>query len=91
MIYKFLKPPNFFKEFLSNYKGTYEHLFVPKNEKEKFCYVELTEQQSIEFKIHFGDELTIVENVNEYPGNIESMKNHRIDNFIRVEAPRNFR
>ncbi len=91
MIYKFLKPPNFFKGILSNYKGTFKELFVPKNETEEFCYVELTEQQSIEFKNHFGNELNAVENIDEYPGNIASMKNHRIDNFIRVEAPRNFR
>ncbi len=66
-------------------------MFVPKNETEEFCYVELTEQQSIDFKNHFGNELNVVENINEYPGNIENMKNLRIDNFIRVEAPGNFR
>ncbi len=87
MIYKFLKLKNFFKEVLSSYRGTFNELFIPENAKEEFCYVELTEQQSIDFKNHFGNELNVLENINEYPGNIESMKNHRIDNFIRVEAP----
>ena len=91
MIYKFLKPPNFFKGILPNYRGTYKQLFVPENAKEEYCYVELTEQQTIDFKNHFGNDLDIVENLNEYPGNIESMKNHRIDNFIRVEAPQRFK
>lgn len=91
MIYKFLKPPNFFAGILPNYRGTYKQLFVPKNAKEEFCYVELTEQQSIDFQNHFGNELNVVEDIGEYPGNIASMKNHRIDNFIRIEVPGNFR
>jgi hypothetical protein len=91
MIYKFLKPPNFFKGILSNYRGTYKQMFVPENAKEEYCYVELTEPQSIDFKKHFGNELNVVADINEYPGSIASMKNHRIDNFIRVESPGNFR
>ena len=40
MIYKFLKPQNFFKGILSTYKGTFKEMFVPENENEKYCYVE---------------------------------------------------
>jgi|PersoiStandDraft_1058852.scaffolds.fasta_scaffold109513_1 hypothetical protein len=92
MIYRFLKPQNFFKGILSTYKGTFKEMFVPENENEKYCYVELTEKQSIDFINHFGStEIKLVKNADEYPGNIQSMKNNRIQNFIRVEAPQNFR
>lgn len=89
MIYKFLKPRNFFKEVLSTYSGTFNEMFVPENENEKYCYVDLTEKQLLGFKDHFGD-LKLLDNLDnkeEYPGNIQSMKNNRIQNFIRIEAP----
>ena len=89
MIYKFLKPKNFYKGILSTYKGTFLEMFVPENENEKYCYVELAEKQSPVFINHFGGtEIKLVKNADEYPGNIQSMKNNRIQNFIRIEAPK---
>lgn len=84
MIYKFLKTSNFFKEILSSYKSTFSEMFVPKTENELHCYVDLTEKQLPDFINHFGKDLELLENANEYPGSNESMKNNRIENFIRV-------
>ena len=89
MIYKFLKPPNFYKEILSSYKGTFSEMFVSKNEKEKYCYVQLSEKQMSEFENHFGnDVIKLPRDADEYPGSIASMKNNTVENFIRVSSPR---
>ena len=87
MIYKFSKPSNFFKTILSSYKGTFAEMFVPKTEDEKYCYVELTEKQISDFKNHFGEDIELLENKDEYPGSNVSMKNNRIEEFIRVAHP----
>ena len=90
MIYKFLKPSNFFKGILASYKSTFSELFVPKTEDEKFCYVELSDQQLQDFIDHFGNGIEVLQNANEYPGSNESMKNNRIENFIRVAELNNY-
>ncbi len=91
MIYKFLKPHNFYKGVLSSYKGTFSEMFVSQNEKEQYCYVKLTEAQMPDFENHFGkDGIILPNNADEYPGSNESMKNNRIENFIRLESPRKF-
>lgn len=84
MIYKFLKPVNFFKGILSSYKSTFSEMFVPTTEDELYCYVELTEKQLPDFTNHFGENIALLEKADEYPGSNESMKNNRIENFIRV-------
>ena len=84
MLYKFLKPSNFFKGILSSYKSTFSEMFVPKTEDELFCYVELTEIELPDFINHFGNDVALLENAHDYPGSNESMKNNRIENFIRV-------
>ena len=92
MIYKFLKPRNFYKEFLSSYKGTFTEMFVSTNESEQFCYVYLTEKQMPEFEQHFGSEVEkLPRDADEYPGSNASMKNNKVENYIRVEAPGKFR
>ena len=92
MIYKFLKPHNFYKEILSSYKGTFNEMFVSKNESEQFCYVYLNEKQMQEFEKHFGSDVEkLPPDADEYPGSMASMKNNRIENYIRVESPGIFR
>jgi hypothetical protein len=89
MIYKFVRPPDFFKSILPAYKGTFLEMFISKNEneKEKYCYVQLTESQAAEFEKHFGDDtIKLPVNTDEYPGSYQSMINNRIEDFIRVAS-----
>ena len=89
MIYKFLKPKHFYKRFLSTYEGTFVEMFVPENENEKYCYVQLTEDEVTVFFNYFdSSKIELVKNADEYPGNIQSMKNNRIQNFIRIASPK---
>lgn len=84
MIYKFPKPPNFFKELLATYKGGYLQMCVPQTEDEIYCYVELSELQFPEFKEHFGDNVVILDNTDEYPANIKNKITNRIEKFTIV-------
>ena len=87
MIYKFLKPPNLFKDLLSTYKGSYVEMCVPQADDEKYCYVELTEKQFPAFAQHFGDNGEKLENnSDEYPAGINSKINNRIEKF-RIVRP----
>ena len=87
MIYKFTRPENFFRGFLSTYKGQFIELCVPHTEDEKFCYVQLTDQQFPLFVQHFGDIGSPLPNKNEeYPGSSKSIITNRIERF-RVVRP----
>ena len=87
MIYKFLKPPNLFKDLLSTYKGSYVEMCVPQTDDEKYCYVELTEKQFPAFAQHFGDNGEKLDNnSDEYPAAINSKINNRIEKF-RIVRP----
>ncbi|MDB5200141.1 MAG: hypothetical protein JWO92_2104 [Chitinophagaceae bacterium] len=85
MIYKFLKPPNLFKEVLTTYKGSYVEMCVPQTEDEKYCYVELTEKQFPAFAQHFGNnEIELQNDADEYPAGIHSKISNRIEKFTVV-------
>ena len=88
MIFKFLKPKNIFRDILSSCKGTFVEMFVSQNENEKYCYVLLSENQVPYFEKQFGnDGIKLSKDAEEYPGSNHSMKDNRIENFIRVAAP----
>lgn len=58
---------------------------VPQTEDEKYCYVELTEQQFPDFAQHFGEnELNLQNNSDKYPAGIDSKINNRIEKFTVV-------
>lgn len=82
MIYKFAKPDNLFRGFLATYKGQFIELCVPKSDDEKFCYVELTEQQFPLFLKHFGETGTQLQNnYEEYPASGKNIIKNRIEKF----------
>jgi len=85
VILKFLKPRNFFKELLPNYKGGYIQLCVPLIEDEKFAYVELTENQYPFFVEHFGEILIKLDNESdEYPASRNNKIKNRLEKFTVV-------
>jgi len=55
---------------------------VPQTDDEKYCYVELTENQFPSFVQHFGDNGEKLEkDSDEYPAGINSKINNRIEKF----------
>lgn len=86
MIYKFLKAPNFFKNLLSTYEGSYIEMCVPQTDDEKYCYAELTEKQFPAFAQHFGHGEKLDTDSDEYPAAINSKINNRIEKFRIVRS-----
>ncbi|MEO7292947.1 MAG: hypothetical protein ABIW34_07580 [Ginsengibacter sp.] len=82
MIYKFTKPDNFFRKFLATYDGQFIELCVPQTDDEKFCYVDLTDQQYPMFAEHFAEiGISLQSDYDEYPGSSKNIIANRIERF----------